>query len=277
MSSSRWNSQWKKHGQAGPSPFAATPSHRNQWQAQLGKLKQKAAFRRAKQQAEQHAQPSETQPRSAGKSANRSDGVDNVHQESHQQAGQQQQTSTGGAVDDSADSDKFMQQAQSRSDQQNIGTISAPSPCSEQLPQHERSSTTQQECDTVSCQETTDADHSVKGAHQKKYSDTLNELRSSHSEQADASQCLHHEGTGSDCMEPVHKAGNGSAHQPVWDASIGAVHDTTNGHNTEESADAANGPGSYSYASEDSSHTATEKVQSQLLGLRRRAARKAAA
>ena len=63
--SHRWDSHWKKHGRTGPSPFAATPSHREQWQAQLSKLKQKAAYRRAHQQAtdhpehagEQHDQP----------------------------------------------------------------------------------------------------------------------------------------------------------------------------------------------------------------------------
>ena len=63
--SHRWDSHWKKHGRSGPSPFAATPSHREQWQAQLSKLKQKAAYRRAHQQAahqpehagEQHDQP----------------------------------------------------------------------------------------------------------------------------------------------------------------------------------------------------------------------------
>lgn len=49
--SHRWDSHWKKHGRTGPSPFAATPSHRQQWQAQLSKLKQKAAYRRAQQQA----------------------------------------------------------------------------------------------------------------------------------------------------------------------------------------------------------------------------------
>ena len=54
--SHRWDSHWKKHGRSGPSPFAATPSHREQWQAQLNKLKQKAAYRRAHQQA---AHPSE--------------------------------------------------------------------------------------------------------------------------------------------------------------------------------------------------------------------------
>ena len=274
MSSSRWNSQWKKHGQAGPSPFAATPSHRNQWQAQLGKLKQKAAFRRAKQQA----QPSEAQPRSAENTANRSDGFHNMHQQSHQQADQQQQrTPSGDAVEDS---DNSMQQAQPRADQQHSQTVSVPSPCAEQLhPQHERSSTTQQDCDTVSSQETSDADHSVNGGHQEKYTDTLNELRSSHSDQAYACQSLHSEGTESDCMDPihspVHKAGRGSTHQA--DDSQGAVHGHTYGHDTDESVDAAHGPASYSYTSEDSSHTATDRVQSQLLGLRRRAARKAAA
>ncbi len=54
--SRRWDSHWKKHGKPGPSPFAASPSHRDQWQAQLGGLKQKAAYRRLQQQAKQQAQ-----------------------------------------------------------------------------------------------------------------------------------------------------------------------------------------------------------------------------
>lgn len=56
--SRRWDSHWKKTGKQGPSPFAATPSHREQWAAQLTKLKQKAAYRRSQQQAQQaqHAQ-----------------------------------------------------------------------------------------------------------------------------------------------------------------------------------------------------------------------------
>lgn len=59
--SRRWNSHWKQQGKSGPSPFASTPSHRKQWQAQLGRLKQKAAFRRSQQQASQQAHPAEDQ------------------------------------------------------------------------------------------------------------------------------------------------------------------------------------------------------------------------
>ncbi len=58
--SRRWDSHWKKQGKSGPSPFASTPTHRKQWQAQLGRLKQKAAFRRS-QQASQPAHPTEDQ------------------------------------------------------------------------------------------------------------------------------------------------------------------------------------------------------------------------
>lgn len=60
--SHRWDSHWKQHGRSGPSPFAATPSHREQWQAQLSKLKQKAAYRRAHQQAAHHPGHAGDQP-----------------------------------------------------------------------------------------------------------------------------------------------------------------------------------------------------------------------
>jgi len=59
--SRRWDSHWKKQGKSGPSPFASTPTHRKQWQAQLGRLKQKAAFRRSQQQASQQVHPAEDQ------------------------------------------------------------------------------------------------------------------------------------------------------------------------------------------------------------------------
>lgn len=59
--SHRWDSHWKKHGRAGPSPFAATPSHREQWQAQLTKLKQRAQQRRATQQDDHHTEQAEHQ------------------------------------------------------------------------------------------------------------------------------------------------------------------------------------------------------------------------
>ena len=59
--SRRWDSHWKKQGKSGPSPFASTPTHRKQWQAQLGRLKQKAAFRRSQQQASQQVHPAEEQ------------------------------------------------------------------------------------------------------------------------------------------------------------------------------------------------------------------------
>ena len=76
--SHRWDSHWKKHGRTGPSPFAATPSHREQWQAQLIKLKQKAAYRRAHQQATEH-------PEHAGEQH------DQPHWQPQQQSGQQTQ------------------------------------------------------------------------------------------------------------------------------------------------------------------------------------------
>ncbi|DBA83955.1 TPA: hypothetical protein ACH3X1_006449 [Trebouxia sp. C0004] len=57
--SRRWDSHWKKHGKSGPSPFASTPTHRKQWQAQLGRLRQKAAVRRSQQQASQQVHPAE--------------------------------------------------------------------------------------------------------------------------------------------------------------------------------------------------------------------------
>ena len=69
--SRRWDSHWKKQGKSGPSPFASTPTHRKQWQAQLGRLKQKAAFRRSQQQASQQVHPAEDQQ--------------TQHQDSHQQ------------------------------------------------------------------------------------------------------------------------------------------------------------------------------------------------
>ena len=59
--SRRWDSHWKKQGKSGPSPFASTPTHRKQWQAQLGRLKQKAAYRRSQQQASQQVHPAEDQ------------------------------------------------------------------------------------------------------------------------------------------------------------------------------------------------------------------------
>ena len=59
--SHRWDSHWKKQGRSGPSPFAATPSHRQQWQAQLGRLKQMAAFRRAQQQAAHQPQQDQSE------------------------------------------------------------------------------------------------------------------------------------------------------------------------------------------------------------------------
>ncbi|DBA74697.1 TPA: hypothetical protein ACH3X2_009361 [Trebouxia sp. C0005] len=59
--SRRWDSHWKKQGKSGTSPFASTPTHRKQWQAQLGRLKQKAAFRRSQQQASQQLHPEEDQ------------------------------------------------------------------------------------------------------------------------------------------------------------------------------------------------------------------------
>ena len=55
--SRRWDSHWKKQGRTGPSPFAASPSQREQWLAQLGGLKQKAAYRRSQQQAQFTEEP----------------------------------------------------------------------------------------------------------------------------------------------------------------------------------------------------------------------------
>lgn len=89
MSTSRWDSHWKKHGKGSPSPFAATPSHRQQWLAQLGRLKQKAAFRRAKQEAQQQShvaqQQSQATQQGAGAGMNQSQPSQQQPQPSQQQ------------------------------------------------------------------------------------------------------------------------------------------------------------------------------------------------
>ena len=83
--SHRWDSHWQKHGRSGPSPFAATPSHRAQWQAQLGRLKQKAAFRKAQQQATQ-------QPKQAAEEPHQASPKHFSHAQTPQQPGQQSET-----------------------------------------------------------------------------------------------------------------------------------------------------------------------------------------
>lgn len=84
--SRRWDSQWKKQGKSGPSPFASTPTHRKQWQAQLGRLKQKAAFRRSQQQVhpaeDQQAQDQDTHRQWYPQQA---DGLHGSQQAAHQQ------------------------------------------------------------------------------------------------------------------------------------------------------------------------------------------------
>ncbi len=87
--SRRWDSHWKKQGKSGPSPFASTPTHRKQWQAQLGRLKQKAAFRRSQQQASQQVHPGEdqqTQHQDVGQQRcpQQADGLQGSQQAAHQ-------------------------------------------------------------------------------------------------------------------------------------------------------------------------------------------------
>lgn len=250
MSSSRWNSQWKKHGQAGPSPFAATPSHRDQWQAQLDRLKQKAAFKRAKQQAQQQAQPTAQQhPRTPnGSASQQQNGADHINQHDCTQHSVFEHDQSDGAASTS-NSSTLRQQVDSR----------------------QRFDDSEYHQAQVCVDQANDLECSTSGDHHVSHDAMMNQ----NSQQAGLPHNV-----------PCQAARHGAAEQPEHPPSGDHAHsfsqqlepadgrDCTNEHIVHDHFTAPSGPGMYSHAAEESSNTSTERVQSQLMGLRRRAARK---
>lgn len=276
MSSSRWNRQWKQHGQSGPSPFAATPSHRDQWHAQLGRLKQKAAFRKAKQKAQQEAQTAEHEPsqhRTTDNAAHQSHTADGVHFQGEQQSSMQDRESSQGHSA-AANNVSSMNIRQSEAQHQAVHDAEF----------HQQSDPqSSPSWPTVSGQHSGNVDHNhAKG------------------EILTAPSGDDHEGT-----QPV-TAGHGSTQHHNTGKQDGGeaavvhtmpiahvqVHENADpvpltvmphmGAMVSHSADGSSacpveniGPASYSHVVEEVSMTPSERVQSQLIGLRRRAARKA--
>lgn len=276
MSSSRWNRQWKQHGQAGPAPFAATPSHRNQWHAQLGRLKQKAAYRRAKQQA-QAAHDSHSQPWAADRTQ-QSD-VSSDAQQPHQQHAEHINTGSYGG---NAEASVSSRSATARHQVEHSPELN---PSSGLDHQHSKSAGRMSKVGEADSSDVVTAmSHaSACDAHMRSHhsetpmhtsAETNQPLRHGLHGQTDTSQAT----LGTNVQHQVvaqsdfHIDDEGIAFPACTPAAETPLQEDSSVHSR---SDVHIGTPSYSHTIEDTSKTPTDRVQSQLIGLRRRAARKA--